>query len=299
MSRKINDSNTKNSGVDAETKFVINVEQLQALTNKHLEKMVNNVSTMFPMRGLNEVLRFQSKEFASNLFQTVLTVLEKEEEEAGEEKGESKQIYQELKKQLKNTLRKMTSNMKKWETSLGEMEQGEETSMETVAPISQKVAEKLIVGGIKGEQEHSFPKLKEKEEEAIMIEEGQKLIKSLGEQREKYSPFIYASGEEEIIHLRGQVEGLTRIIDRIKPLVETDPRYKAIVFIGDKGKITAEELDDALGLTSGKRDRLLKELRKLEMIEVNENREIVLKPKKSKEEIHRELQDSQNPLKEI
>nr|MDO8079548.1 hypothetical protein [Candidatus Freyarchaeota archaeon] len=283
MIQKTNDSESRNPGVDAGTTAVIDVEQLQTLTKKYLGEMVNKVSAMFPMRGLKEVLRFQCNEFASNLFRAILTVLEKKEEEAGEEKEKNK-IYQELKKQLRNTLKKMVENIEKWGKPLGEKEHEEETSIETVAPISQKVAEKLIVGGVKAEQKQSFPELKEKGEDAVMKEESQKLIKSLGEQREKYSPFIYSSGEEEIIHLRGQVEGLTRIIDRIKPLVETDPRYKVIVLIGSREKITTEELGDSLGLTAGKLSRLLKELRKLEMIDVNENGEIVLKPRKSEEE---------------
>lgn len=285
MSQKTNNSESRNTGGDEVTNATIDVEQLQALTNKFLVEMVNKVSAMFPMRGLKEVLSFQCNEFATNLFQAILTVLEKKEQGVSEEKGKNKKAYQELKKQLRDTIKTMVENIEKWETPLGEIEYGEETSPETVAPISQKVAEKLIIGGVKAEQEHSFPDLKEKGEEAVMKEESQKLIKSLGEQREKYSPFIYASGEEEIIHLRGQVEGLTRIIDRIKPLVETDPRYKVIVLIGSREKITTEELGDALGLTAGKLSRLLKELKKLEMIDVNENGDIVLKPRKSEEEI--------------
>lgn len=285
MSQKTNGSDPGKPRIDAGTNTIIDVEQLQSLTNKYLGEMVNKVSAMFPMRGLKEVLRFQCNEFASNLFQAILTVLEKKEEEVGEEKGKNKKAYQELKKQLRNTLKKMVFNIEKWGTPIDEIEHGEETSTETVAPISQKVAEKLIVGGVKAEQEQSFPELKEKGEEAVMKEESQKLIKTLGEQREKYSPFIYDSKEEEIIHLRGQVEGLTRIIDRIKPLVETDPRYKLVVFVGNKGKTTFPEVSEALSLTEGKLSRLLKELRKLEIIDVNENGEIFLKPRKSEEEI--------------
>ncbi|MEM3593178.1 MAG: hypothetical protein QXS27_00450, partial [Candidatus Jordarchaeaceae archaeon] len=136
------------------------------------------------------------------------------------------------------------------------------------------------VGGVKEEQKQSFPLLKEKGEDAVMREESQKLIKTLGEQRENYSPFVYASRDEEIIHLRGQVEGLTRIIDRIKPLIETDPRYKIIVFVGNKGKTTIGEVISALGLNEQKLGRLLKELKKLEIINIDANGEIYLKTKK-------------------
>lgn len=89
MNQKINDSDTKNPSLDAEINAVIDVEQLQVLTNKHLEEMVNKVSAMFPMRGLSEFLRFQSNEFASNLFQAILTVLEKKGRKQVEERKET------------------------------------------------------------------------------------------------------------------------------------------------------------------------------------------------------------------
>lgn len=276
MSQKTSNSESRNSSGDGVTNNVIDMEQLQALTNKYLVEMVNRVSAMFPMRGLREVLSFQSNEFATNLFQAILTILEKKEQEVGEEKGKNKKAYQELKKQLKHTLKKMVENIEKWGTPLEEIEQGEETSGEIIAPLSQKVAEKLIIGGVKEEQKQSFPILREKGEDTVMTEESQKLIKTLGEQRENYSPFIYASRDEEIIHLRGQVEGLTRIIDRIKPLIETDPRYKVIIFVGNKGKTTTKEISNALGLNEQKLSRLLKELKKLEIINIDTNGEIYL-----------------------
>lgn len=255
---------------------VIDIEQLQTLTNKYLVEMVNRVSAMFPIRGLKEVLSAQCNTFASNLFQAILNILEIKEQEIGGESGKNRKAYQELKKQLQRTIKKMVGNIEKWGTHLEELEQGEGTSTEIVAPLSQKVAEKLIVGGVKEEQAQSFPILKEKGEDAVMTEESQKLIKTLGEQRENYSPFIYASRDEEIIHLRGQVEGLTRIIDRIKPLIETDPRYKVIIFVGNKGKTTTKEVSIALGLNEQKLSRLLKELKKLEIINIDTNGEIYL-----------------------
>jgi hypothetical protein len=288
MSRKINDSDTKNPSVNEEINAVIDVEQLQALTNKHLDEMVKKVSTMFPMRGLNEFLRFQSNEFALNLFQAILTVMEKKAEGKVEERDENAQVYQEFKKQLKHTLSKIIENIEKWGTPSKEGENGEEASIDTAAPASQIAAEKAIVGGVKVEQEQSF-NLKEKNKDSVMKEEIQKVIKYLGEQREKYTPFIYDSGEEELVYLRGQVEGLTRIIDRIKPLAETDPRYRAIFFIGNKGETTAEELGGDLGLAEAKLKSLIKELKKLEIIDLNENGAIILKPIKREEQTQKEL----------